>query len=110
MCSVSNRVVTLICNFLCRSVFIKILGSEYLGAGGMFGNVFSVLSLAELGFGEAVSQSLYKPLADGDDDSICRIMRYFAQVYRYIGLVTLALCTTLLPFLPYIFQDIEKIQ
>lgn len=110
MCSVSNRVVTLICNFLCRSVFIKILGSEYLGAGGMFGNVFSVLSLAELGFGEAVSQSLYKPLADGDDDSICRIMRYFAQVYRYIGLVTLALCTALLPFLPYIFQDIEKIQ
>ena len=49
--SIINRIVTLVCNFICRSVFINILGGEYLGAGGMFGNVFAVLSLAELGFG-----------------------------------------------------------
>ncbi len=108
--SIINRIITLVCNFICRSVFITILGSEYLGAGGMFGNVFAVLSLAELGFGEAVSQSLYKPLAEDDTDGICRIMRYFAKVYRMIGLVTLALCTAFMPFLPTVFSDIEKIE
>lgn len=108
--SIINRIVTLICNFLCRSAFIQILGNEYLGAGGMFGNVFSVLSLAELGFGEAVSQSLYQPLAKDDTDSICRILRYFAKVYRLISWITVALCAALLPFLPYFFSDIEKIE
>ncbi|MGI6196645.1 MAG: lipopolysaccharide biosynthesis protein [Eubacteriales bacterium] len=108
--SIINRIVTLVCNFICRSVFINILGSEYLGAGGMFGNVFAVLSLAELGFGEAVSQSLYKPLAENDTESICRIMHYFAKVYRMIGLVTLALCTAVMPFLPLFFSDIETIE
>ena len=108
--SIINRIVTLVCNFICRSVFINILGSEYLGAGGMFGNVFAVLSLAELGFGEAVSQSLYKPLAENDTESICRIMRYFAKVYRMIGLVTLALCTAFMPLMPLFFSDIEKIE
>lgn len=107
--SVLNRIVTLICNFVCRSVFIRILGNEYLGAGGMFGNVFSVLSLCELGFGEAASQSLYKPLADGDTHRIKAILAYYAKVYRYVSFVTLVLSMAVMPFLPVFFSDIGKI-
>lgn len=107
--SIVNRVVCLACNFIGRSVFIRILGSEYLGAGGMFGNVFAVLSLVELGFGEAVSQSLYQPLAEENHSRIRDILAYYAKVYRYISLVTIALCTAIVPFLPHIFGDIEKI-
>ncbi len=107
--SLINRIITLICNFVCRSIFIKILGGEYLGAGGMFGNVFSVLSLCELGFGEAASQAMYKPLACGDMTKIKGLVRYYAKVYRYISLVTLALSFAVMPYLSRIFPDIVKI-
>ncbi len=108
--SVFNRIVTLICNFVGRSVFISVLGNEYLGAGGMFGNVFSVLSLCELGFGEAVSQSLYKPLADQNTSDIRKVLRYFSHIYRIIALVNVTLSMAVMPFLPTLFGDIEKIE
>ena len=107
--SVINRIITLICNFTVRSVFIKVLGNEYLGLGGMFGNVFSVLSLCELGFGEAAFQSLYKPIAEGNERQISAIVSYYAKIYRYISLVTLSLSVALLPLLPHLFKDITKI-
>ncbi len=107
--SVLNRIVTLICNFTCRSVFIKTLGAEYLGVGGMFGNVFSVLSLCELGFGEAASQAMYKPIAENDMATVRSIVRYFSKVYKYIALITLAASSAVMPFLSMIFHDIVNI-
>lgn len=107
--STLNRIVTLLCNFICRSVFIQTLGSEYLGVGGMFGNVFSIISLCELGFGEAASQAMYKPLAQGNSAEIHGILRYYTKVYRYISLITVTLSMAFMPFLPYAFPDIVKI-
>lgn len=107
--SIVNRVITLVCNFICRSVFIKFLGGEYLGAGGMFGNVFSVLSLFELGFGEAASQAMYKPLADGNALQVKKIVKYYTKVYRYISLITLTLSFAVMPYLDCFFPDITKI-
>ena len=107
--SLINRIITIICNFVCRSFFIKVLGGEYLGAGGMFGNVFSVLSLFELGFGEAASQAMYKPLAKGDMLQVKNIVKYYAKVYRYISLITLALSFAVMPYLAFFFPDIIKI-
>lgn len=108
--SLLNRAVSMLCGFACRSVFIRVLGNEYLGAGGMFGNIFSVLSLAELGFGEAVSQALYEPLAKGEHERLAAALRYYARVYRRVAWLTAALCAVLLPFLPYLFPDIVRIR
>ncbi len=107
--SIINRIVTLLCNFLCRTVFIKHLATEYLGVGGMFGNVFSLISLCELGFGEAVSQSMFKPLAEENMGKIRGLVRYYTVVYRYISLITLTVSLVVMPFLPHFFPDIIKI-
>ena len=53
------RVVTMFANFLIRTVFIRVLGEQYTGVTSVFTDIISVLSLAELGFGEAISFSLY---------------------------------------------------
>ena len=53
------QVVTIILNFVNRTIFIKFLGVEYLGMGGLFSNVLSMLSLAELGIGVAMVYNLY---------------------------------------------------
>ena len=60
------QIIVLVMNFINRTIFIKFLGVEYLGLSGLFSNILSMLSLAELGVGVAISFSLYKPLAQKD--------------------------------------------
>lgn len=43
--------ITTVLSFISRSVFVKILGTDYLGANGLFTNILNVLSFAELGIG-----------------------------------------------------------
>ena len=47
------QTVTLILSFISRTVFINTLGTEYLGLNGIFTDVLSLLSMADLGFGTA---------------------------------------------------------
>ena len=35
--------------FICRMVFVKYLSADYLGVNGLFTNILTMLSLAELG-------------------------------------------------------------
>lgn len=94
-----NRGLTLILNFIGRTVFLQCLSAEYLGLSGLFGNIFSVISLCELGFGAAITQSLYKPMAKGDEYEVCRIMNYFNKVYSIVAFVTAVSGIAVMPFL-----------
>ena len=60
---VTNRVLTFFLPFINRTVFIWIIGAEYLGLNGLFTAVLGALSLAELGFGQAIVYAMYKPVA-----------------------------------------------
>ena len=48
------QLVIIVLGFICRTVFIEILGEEYLGLSGLFANILTMLSLAELGIGTAI--------------------------------------------------------
>ena len=102
--SIVARLVGIITSFAGRYVFVKVLSAEYLGIGGFFGNIFSVLSLCDLGFGAAISQSLYKPLAEGDEYRVSAIVRYFAKIYRRAAFIMLFLGISALPILPRIVK------
>ena len=58
------QLIIILLNFINRTFFIQFLGAEYLGLSGLFSNILSMLSLAELGIGVAISFSLYKPLQE----------------------------------------------
>jgi len=89
----------LIISFVSRWFFIRILGSQYLGISGLFTNVLSILSLADLGFSSAVAYSLYKPIAENDKDKISAIIRYFGNIYKIIAIVIFSIGLALIPFL-----------
>lgn len=89
-------------NFVSRTIFIKILGNEILGLNSLFTNILTLLSLTELGFGNAITYSLYKPIHDGDNDKIAGIMNFYKKVYRYVAIIILCIGVTLLPFLKFI--------
>ena len=57
--SIGAQLIVMIMNFVVRTVFISTLGKEYLGINGLFSNILSLLSLAELGVGSAILFKLY---------------------------------------------------
>lgn len=91
-----------ILQFIGRMVFIRFLSDEYLGISSLFTNILSILSLAELGIGNAICFGLYKPLAEGDRDKIKSLMHFFRKAYGIIGFVVLGIGLLLLPFLPWL--------
>lgn len=94
-----RQVFTVVLAFVSRSVFIHVLGAEYLGLNGLFTNILQFLSLAELGIGAAISFYLYKPLAEKNIERIKTIMQFYKQCYRIVGLSILGLGCLLMPFL-----------
>lgn len=71
--------------FINRTVLINVLGAEYLGLNSLFTSVLNILNLAELGFGSAVVYSMYKPIADNNQELICALLNFYKRVYRIIG-------------------------
>lgn len=90
---------TQILNFVVRTVFIRMLPVEYLGINGLFANILSVMSLAELGFGASIIYSMYSPMAKGDIPLVQAYMSFYRKVYRIIGVGILLVGVGLTPFL-----------
>lgn len=102
------KVIDLILNFIVRTLFIKYLSEEYLGINGLFGNVLMLLSFAELGIGNAITYSLYKPIANEDKEKIKSIMNLFKVAYRIIATVVLIIGFALVPIIKWLIP-IEQI-
>lgn len=95
--------------FSLRTAIIYYFGAVYLGLDGLFINVISILSLAELGIGDAICYALYKPIEQQNYSSIGSYMNFYKNVYRIIGLVILILGLGMLPFIDNIVNITEDI-
>lgn len=96
------KVVSIILPFLIRTAMIYIMGSEYVGLGSLFTSILSFLSLAELGVGNALVFSMYAPIANDDNDTVCALLNLYKKIYRYIGFIILGVGLILIPFLKYL--------
>lgn len=104
-----GQVLTLVLSFVVRTVFIQQLGVTYLGVSGLFGNILSILSFAELGFGQAIVFSLYKPIANNNVEKIKSLMYIFRTVYIWMFAVVMVLGLSLTPFLDFFVDDINAV-
>lgn len=98
--SALRQMLNLFAQFISRTVFIYVLGAEYLGLNGLFSNILSLLSLAELGIGSAMSFYLYKPIVDNDYKRIKSLLSFYKICYRVIGLTMIIIGLLICPFLP----------
>ncbi len=103
------QAVTLVMGFVSRTIFIKILGVTYLGVNGLFANIFSLLSLAELGIGQAITFNLYKPIAEGNTEKICGLMNFYKGFYRFVFCFILIVGLLLTPLLHLIISSDEVV-
>jgi O-antigen/teichoic acid export membrane protein len=100
-----SQVLSIIMSFICRTVFIQTLGEKYLGVDGLFGNILSLLALAELGIGSTIIYHMYLPLAQNDQRKLGALMALFKKTYRIIGLVIGAIGLILTPFYHYFIDS-----
>lgn len=101
---VVNQVSHLFLNTVLTTVFIRKLGTEYLGVNGLFSNVFVLLSFAEMGIGAVMVYSLYEPLAKKDTKKIAAIYRLFRKMYLAMAIVSALIVIGLIPVLKYIVK------
>lgn len=107
-----GQISVLLFQILNRFVFVRTLSAEYLGMSGLFSNILSMLALAELGVGSAMTFSLYVPLVQHDVEKIKSLMHLYRNTYRVIGCVVLCLGLLMLPVYPFFISsqpDIEHL-
>lgn len=95
----------IIIKFVMRTIMIYTLGVEYLGLDGLFVSLLKMLSLAELGVGGALTFSMYKPIAENDEKTICALMKLYKIYYRVIGFIILIIGLIICPFIPNLIKS-----
>lgn len=93
------NITTMLIGFISQAIFIRILGAEYLGLNGLFSNVLTMLSIAELGIGSTIIFNLYKPIAYGDTEKIKSLMFFYKKAYNIIAIIVLSIGLLIIPFI-----------
>lgn len=94
-----NKILFMFFPFALRAMIVQTVGTEYLGLDSLFVSILQVLSLAELGFGEAIVYSMYRPIANDDKIMVGQILGFYRKVYRRIGIAILVIGLIFMPFL-----------
>lgn len=104
-----TQCVTIVTAFTTRTIFIRELGVEYAGVQGVFSDILTILSFAELGIGSAITYALYKPISENDSVEICKYMSAYKSIYHIIALVVFVVGCSLIPFLHLIIKGVPNI-
>lgn len=104
-----NKGIATLLTFVSRYVFLKFLSLEYLGINGLFSDVLSMLTLADLGFTTAMAYSFYKPLAEKDERKLSALTQFYKKIYNYIAIIVGGVGLAILPFLRLIVNTEKEI-
>lgn len=96
------KLYQIIMPFVLRTCMIYFMGVEYLGLNSLFVSILQVLNLVELGVGNAMVYSMYKPISEADHPTLCALLRLYRSYYRIIGLLVAAIGLALLPLVPHL--------
>lgn len=105
--SVIAQIITMLFQFVNRRVFVEFLDIEYLGYQTLFGNIFSLLSVAELGIGNIISFHLYKEIIEKNEEEIGKLMYLYKWLYHIVAGVVLIAGLGCYFLLPYFVKDAQ---
>lgn len=105
----AGQCISLISSFIVRFAFIHTLSATYLGLNGLFSDLLTVFSFADLGIATAMAYSLYRPIAQNDRKTIISIMSVFKKAYILIGSLILLIGIIFLPFYRVFMKEIPDI-
>lgn len=97
--SLTIIIIQTILVFIVRIFFVRNLNAEYLGLQGLFNNIISMLSLADLGIATSICFSLYEPIAKKNYKKISSIMSFFRKIYWMLSIGIVFIGLAILPFI-----------
>lgn len=103
-----EKIATILTGFVMRSIFIRMLGIEYVGVSSLFTDILSALSLAELGISSAITYAMYKPVAQADHEKIAMLINFYKRAYQVVAAIIMGVGLLLVPFLGYLVKDVPK--
>lgn len=102
-----SKIINLIFAFASRTIFIYVLGNTYLGVNGLYSEILNLLSFAELGFGTAMTFSMYKPVANDNKKKVVQLLNFYKRIYTIIAFAIAGLGLFLTPFLGNIVKGAD---
>lgn len=105
--SLGSYFISTIFTFITQMFLVKILGVEYSGVNGLFTNILTMLSIAELGIGTTIIYKLYEPLAKNDVEGIKSWMQFYKMCYRIVAILVLIVGTIIIPIVPKIVGTVS---
>lgn len=105
-----QKLIEVILAFVFRTILIKTLGNVYLGLSGLFSNIFSILSLAELGVSASVVFLMYEPLQKKDTEKLKSLLKLYSKYYNFLGTFILIVGLLIIPLLPKIIKEYDTLQ
>lgn len=101
--SVINYLLLLLLSFWVRKVLIANFPIEYAGYEALFTDVFTLLSIADLGLDSIISYRIYEKIIY-DQDAIWPLMKLAKKMYFLISMVVLVIGFAFLLLIPYLFS------
>ena len=100
--SLIAQITALICGFILPRLFLQHFGSEVNGLVNSIMQFLSVISFLELGVGAVVQSSLYKPLAEKDNQKISKVMVSANKFFQRLAQILLIYVVVLMLVYPLI--------
>ena len=100
--SLIAQITALICGFILPRLFLQHFGSEVNGLVNSITQFLSVISFLELGVGAVVESSLYKPLAEKDNQQISKVMVSANKFFRRLAQILFVYVLVLMVVYPLI--------
>ena len=100
--SLIAQITTLICGFVLPRLFLQHYGSEVNGLVNSISQFLSVIAFLELGVGAVVQSSLYKPLAEKDNQQISKVMVSANKFFQRLACILLVYVISLMIIYPFI--------
>lgn len=105
--SIFSYIINIVFTFITQAVLVKLLGIEYSGINGLFTNIITMLSVAELGIGTTIIFKLYEPIAENDKEKIKSWMDFYKTCYRFVAIFITVIGILIIPFVPVIVGKVD---
>lgn len=107
--STGFKLITMFLVIVVKRCLIQACGNDVNGLNALYLSIIGFLSVAELGVGSAITFCMYKPIVEGDNNTVSALYQLFKKLYLIIGAVifTAGLCIT--PFIKFFAKDYNEL-
>lgn len=105
--AIAFKIILFIGSFLTRRYLIQLLGNDINGLNSLYISIIGVLSVADLGIGDAITFCMYKPIVKNETDKVAALYILFKRIYTVTGGVIAVAGCSVMPFLPYLAKGYE---